>query len=71
MNATLEEELIGAEESNLVLKTNSTKCKVCMIGDVVPDEKENKVPDRFMVYTRDGTKIASHLTYRYIITMNF
>ena len=56
-------EWIGAQESDLVLQTGATKCHVCLVGDVLPDTKE-KVKDRFMVYTRDGTKLASHVIYR-------
>ena len=58
-------EAIGAIESTLTLKTNALKCKVCLVGDVVPDLKNNKADNFFMVYTRGGTKKAKHLNYRY------
>ena len=58
----VELECYGSENSDIVLKTNTTKCKVCCTGDVVPCT-DNK-GDIFMIYTRDGTRAGKHLEYR-------
>ena len=63
MQELTDPEWIGAQESDIVLQTDATKCKVCLVGDVIPDTKE-KVPGRFVVYTRDGTMLASHIINR-------
>ena len=54
---------LDSEEVDLVLKTDADKCKVCKIGDVVPcySSKENQT---MIIYTREGTKIATHYEYR-------
>ena len=57
-------EVDGAKHSDIVLKTKHKKCKICKIGDVVPEIKKNKDIGKFYIYTRNGTLIASHLTYR-------
>jgi hypothetical protein len=56
-------EALGGECNDIVLETEFIKCKVCGTSDVVP-VKNNKLPDKFMIYTRDGTVIASHREYR-------
>ena len=56
-------ECYGSDRSDLILRTNETKCKVCKTGDVVPC-KDMKEEDVFMIYTRDGTLTAKHLEYR-------
>ena len=56
-------ECYGSDNSDIVLKTNATKCKVCCTGDVVPCT-DNKEVDVFMIYTRDGTRTGKHLEYR-------
>ena len=57
-------ELVGARNSSIVLKTDASKCKVCLTGDVVPDLKDTKTSESFMIYTRDGTLTAQHVAYR-------
>ena len=51
---------LDSEEVDLVLKTDADKCKVCKIGDVVPcySSKENQT---MIIYTREGTKIATQI----------
>lgn len=56
-------EALGGESHGIVLETDVSKCKVCGVGDVVAVKNE-KLPDKFMIYTRDGTVIASHREYR-------
>ena len=51
-------EALGGESHGIVLETNVSKCKVCGVGDVL-DVKNEKLPDKFMIYTRDGTVIVS------------
>lgn len=60
----IDPEWLGVEESDIVQKTDATKCKVYKVGDDVPDLKVNKVAKSFMLYTRRGTKDASHLASR-------
>ena len=54
---------LDSEEVDIVLKTDADKCKVCKIGDVVPcySSKENQT---MIIYTREGTKIATHYEYQ-------
>ena len=52
-----------AVPSTIELKTSAKKCMVCKSGDVVPDDKTNK-EGRFVIYTRNGTLLASHRAYR-------
>ena len=49
----------GGAYHGVVLETEFSKCKVCGVGDVVAVKNE-KLPDKFLIYTRDGTVIASH-----------
>ena len=60
-------EAIGAKSSNIVLKSQQVKCKVCKTGNVVPEVKISKDKASFFIYTRNGTLLASHETYRYLI----
>ena len=48
----------------VVLKTNAEKCKVCKIGDVKIEKNSRKQDENFIIYTRNGTLVASHQTYR-------
>ena len=59
----IEVEKFGSNKSEIVLRTNAKKCKVCKTGDVVSCSG-NKEEDTFMIYTRDGTLAAKHLEYR-------
>ena len=52
--------------SDITLKTDATKCKVCKVGDVVLESKKNKDDGNFLIYTRNGTLQSTHLTYRYL-----
>ena len=56
-------EILGATNSDLVLQTDAVKCKVCGLGDVKPVKSE-KESDSFMIYTRDGTLIGTHIESR-------
>ena len=53
-------EALGAEPSGIVLKTDEVKCKVCGVGTVTP-VKNDKASDKFMLYTQDGTLVATHI----------
>ena len=64
MGSEFEDEFFEAASSNIKLKTNSTKCKVCKSGDVLPETKTNKSKDKFIIYTRNGTLRGTHITYR-------
>ena len=56
-------EILGATNSDLVLQTDAVKCKVCGLGDVKPVKSE-KESASFMIYTRDGTLIGTHIESR-------
>ena len=58
------EQCDNAEKSSIVLKTSATKCRVCKIGDVLPDPKNTKGEGKFIIYTRNGTFSGSHQTFR-------
>ena len=51
-------------QTNIVLKTNVKKCKVCKTGDVIPTDKSSKEQGTFFIYTRNGTLKATHESYR-------
>ena len=53
----------GSEQSDIILTTDATKCKVCKTGDVTPSPDKKK-EGSFMIYTRDGTRTANHQEYR-------
>ena len=55
-------EMFGARKSDIILKTDSKKCKVCKTGDLV--SRPNLKEDCFMIYTRDGTVTGKHVEYR-------
>ena len=53
----------GSEQSDIILTTDATNCKVCKTGDVTPSPDKKK-EGSFMIYTRDGTRTANHQEYR-------
>ena len=59
----VELEHYGSEQSDIILRTDATKCKVCKTGDVTPSTDKKK-EGTFMIYTRDGTSTAKHQEYR-------
>ena len=59
-----QKEFDDAAHPDIILKTNAKKCKVCKVGDVIPDPKGTKDSGKFVIYTRNGTYAASHQTYR-------
>jgi hypothetical protein len=62
-NEEVDMEALGAEPSGIVLETDVVKCKVCGVGKVTP-VKNDKASDKFMLYTRDGTLVATHIESR-------
>ena len=56
-------EMLGGEESGIILETGASKCKVCSTGKVVLVNRSND-EEKFMLYTIFGTKIGRHREYR-------
>ena len=54
-------EEIGGERTEIILKTNENKCRVCDLGDVVHVKRDK---ESILIYTREGTKIGTHEEYR-------
>ena len=52
---------VGAEDTEEVLKTEVSRCKICGVGDVVKRDNGEK---KILVYGRTGVKKVTHEEYR-------